>query len=76
MMKTDEELKNIIAERIRISREEKGLSQTELGELFDKKKTTISTWERGSSMPDITTLYKLANFFNKSLAYFYGDSEQ
>lgn len=75
-MKTDNELRSIIADRLRKCREEKGLSQTELGLLFDKKKTTISTWERGSSMPDVATLYRLATYYQKTLNYFYGDSEK
>lgn len=73
-MKTDEDIKKVIAFNIKMLREDRKLSQVELGRIFGKAKTTVSTWERAESMPDAVTLYNLAVFFDKSLYYMYGES--
>ena len=72
-MRTDEDIKNAIAANIKRCRESKKISQTELGDMLGKAKTTISTWERAESMPDPATLYNLSKYFDKSLSYMYGD---
>lgn len=72
-MRTDDEIKKVIARNIKMLREEKNLSQPELGRKFYKAKTTVSTWERAESMPDAVTLYNLAMFFGKPLSFMYGD---
>lgn len=72
-MKTDEDIKKVIAFNIKMLREDRKISQAELGRIFGKAKTTVSTWERAESMPDAVTLYNLAVFFDKSLYYMYGE---
>lgn len=72
-MLSNEEIRRNIQQRIRECREEKGMSQTELGEVFGKAKTTIATWEQGKTAPDAATLYRLATYFEKTLAYMYGE---
>lgn len=71
-MKSDKEIRKIIAQRLKECREEKGINQTELGILLGKAKTTIATWEQGRSMPDVETLYRLSLYYEKSLNYLYG----
>lgn len=70
-MKTDDELKAIVQRNLRIFREEKGLNQTQVGEIVNKAKTSVASWEQGKSMPDAVTLYQLARFFGKDLEDFY-----
>ena len=70
-MKTDDELKAIVQRNLRIFREEKGLNQTQVGEIVNKAKTSVASWEQGKSMPDAVTLYQLAKFFGKDLEDFY-----
>ena len=67
----DKELRETIAYNLKAFREEKGLSQTELGQIIDKAKTTISTWERGESLPDAAMLYRLATYYNKTIDLMY-----
>lgn len=67
----DKELRETIAYNLKAFREEKGLSQTELGQIIGKAKTTISTWERGESLPDAAMLYRLARLYDKLIDVMY-----
>lgn len=58
--------------RLRDLRREKNLTGTELGKIFNLKKTTISSWENGKSYPEVETLLKLAKYFDVSLDYLMG----
>ena len=71
----DENLKNIIRDRLIKCRLEREMTQTELGKIVGKSKTAIASWEQGLSMPDVATLYKLANFYGKSINWMYGEEE-
>ena len=56
MMEVNEkEIRKTIQNRLIECRKEKGLTQTEVGELVDKKKTTVASWEGGKSLPDADT---------------------
>ncbi len=68
---TNHELTKTIAKNIKRFREEKGWSQETLGRMFNKASTTVSTWERGSSMPDAVTMYRLAEVFNRNVEDLY-----
>lgn len=48
-------------------REIKGISQRELGRQLNIAGTMISRYERGEAEPNISTLIKLAEFFNVSI---------
>lgn len=67
-----------IRENIRVNiiqnRERLGINQTALGEMVNVKKTTVSSWERGQSAPDIVTLYSLCQIFGITLDEMYGVS--
>lgn len=73
MADIDNELRDKIREAIRKNREEKGLTQTQLGSYLGKSKTTVASWEQGKSIPDIEILYKMAKFFNKPIGHMYGE---
>lgn len=51
----------LFAETLRKLREEKGLSQKQLGELMFVNHSTIARWENGSRLPDTTMIMRLAN---------------
>ena len=72
----DKELRQIIATNLRQFREERDLSQTDLGKIIGKAKTTISTWERGESMPDAAMLYRLATYYNKTIDMMYKNNQK
>ena len=61
-------------ERVKELRTEKGLTQDQLGEIFNVRGATISRWESGQIEPDFRTLLKLADFFEVSLDYLLGDN--
>lgn len=55
-------------------RTEHKLTQTELGEIVGKSKTAVASWEQGLSMPDVATLYQLAQYYRKSMDFMCGES--
>lgn len=74
-MEHDEILKNRIRSILIQLRTEKELTQTDVGKIVGKSKTAIASWEQGLSMPDVVTLFKLAQFYGKTIEYMYGESE-
>ena len=54
-------------QRIRGLRRERGITQEELAEAMDVSAAAVSKWENGQSVPDITVLMALADFFEVSL---------
>lgn len=45
-------------------RREKGITQEQLAEQLNVSDRTVSRWETGSNLPDISLLVELANFYN------------
>lgn len=60
-------IEQIIAQNLIDLRKSKKLKQSELSEAIGYSDKTISRWENGSTMPDVSTLVKLAEFYNVSL---------
>lgn len=56
-----------IAANIKELRTQAGLTQAELGEKIAYSDKTVSKWENGSSVPDITALCALAEVFNVAI---------
>lgn len=56
-------------------RKEKGITQAELAKTLDLKPTTVASWEQGKSLPNIQTLYRLAQYYKKTIGYMYGEKE-
>jgi len=65
----------VLAERIKMLRKEKGLSQTELGELVGIAKQSVSNYESGMRIPSYIVLKKLAIYFNVTSDYLVGLSD-
>ncbi|MDA3733612.1 helix-turn-helix transcriptional regulator [Niameybacter massiliensis] len=61
--------------RIKELRNEKGLSQEELGNFLNIQKSAISKYERGALEPNKTMLIKMSEFFNCSVDYLLGLSD-
>lgn len=74
-MTNDENLKNIIRNNLINCRIEHDLTQTDVGKIVGKSKTAVASWEQGLSMPDVATLYKLAQYYGKTIAFMYGEKE-
>lgn len=75
-MNTDIELRDNIRRILIQCRSEKQLTQTEVGKIVGKSKNAVASWEQGLSLPDATTLYRLARFYQKSIAYMYGEAKE
>jgi transcriptional regulator with XRE-family HTH domain len=56
-------LRKVIAENLVYYRREKGLTQAALAETLNYSDKSVSKWERGEGLPDITVLYRLAEFY-------------
>ncbi len=61
--------------RIKQLRQERGLKQEELAKEFGIAQQTISNYEKGIREPDITTLKKMADFFDVSLDFLLGKTD-
>jgi transcriptional regulator with XRE-family HTH domain len=61
-----------IGERIKNLRNKRNLTQEQLGKYLNVGKSTISQYENNINTPDITTLIKIANYFNTSVEYLLG----
>lgn len=72
-MNKDDELRQKIRNILIELRKEKGLTQTEVGEAVGKSLTAVASWEQGLSLPDLSTLYKLSKFYDKPIAYMFGE---
>ena len=63
------------ASRLKELRNEKGLSQYEIGKLVNMSKMAISHWEKGHSEPSIAQLIRLSEYFGVTVDYLVGKSE-
>ena len=62
-------------ERIKTLREEKNMTHTELGAMFNKSESAARAWELGRSKPDADTLIRLSSYFDCSTDYMLGISD-
>jgi len=67
--------RNLLGKRLMVLREEAGLTQEKLAEIFHTKKATISRYETGARDPKLDTLIDFADFFNVSTDYLLGRTE-
>jgi transcriptional regulator with XRE-family HTH domain len=56
-----------IGEFLKELRKEKGLTQEQLAEQFNVSRRSVSRWETGSNMPDISLLVEIAEFYDTSI---------
>ena len=63
----DEKLKKQIGANIAAYRKRGGMTQAGLAEKLNYSDKAVSKWERGESVPDVTTLVQLANLFDVSV---------
>lgn len=62
-------------ERLKRLRIEKKLTQSELGNIINVTKVSISGYENGNRSPDTDTLQKLADYFGVSTDYLLGRTD-
>lgn len=61
------DIKDCISKNIAYYRKKSHLTQSQVASALSVKTTTVSTWERGASVPDIETLYALCKLLGVSL---------
>lgn len=76
MEHNDTETRNAIRRRLIFCRKEAGLSQTEVGELVGLSRNAVGSWEQGLSLPDLDTFLKLTKYYQKSLAFMFGEEDE
>ena len=74
MTKNDNEIRKNIQNNLKELRKKHNMTQTDVAKLTGKAKTTVATWEQGSTLPDAYTLYRLAKRYNVSMDYIYQDN--
>lgn len=70
---TDNEIRTNVMNVLIECRNEKGLTQAELAKVINSKPTTVASWEQGKSLPSIQMLYRLSQYYNKTISYMYGE---
>ncbi|MGN0744979.1 MAG: helix-turn-helix domain-containing protein [Christensenellales bacterium] len=61
--------------RLRDLRNEKGISQRKMGEIFNVSQATYNNWEKGNTQPSIEQLIELARFFGVSVDFLIGNTD-
>lgn len=76
MERQDEFLLRIFASRLRLLREQRSLTLTELSDATGLGVTTLSQYENGERMPKFIPMAKIAIYFNVSLDWLMGLSDE
>lgn len=61
-----------LGNRLKRLREEKGISQIELGKAINISNVMLSRYEKNKRLPDYETLNKLADFYRVTIDYLLG----
>lgn len=64
--------KRSIGETIRLLREERRLSQSQLADILGCSKSTIAMYETGARLPKTEMIESIADYFNVDMNYLYG----
>lgn len=72
----DRPAENRFAQRLRMLRKGTGITIQQLGDAIGFAKSTVTMWEVGKKDPNIQTLIALAQYFNCTLDYLIGLSDE
>lgn len=64
----------MFSNRLKLLRSSKGLTQSQLAEILGLSNKSISVYEKGTSMPNMDVLCKIADYFGVSIDYLIGRS--
>lgn len=65
----------MFSDRLKKLRTAQGISQVEFAKRFDISTGTIGNWEVGNREPDFNTVQKIADYFDVSIDYLLGRSD-
>ncbi len=74
--KEDKMIRERIRKNLILLRTAFGVTQTDVGKIVGKTKTAVASWEQGLSLPDTTTMYKLAKSYGVSVDFLYGETPE
>lgn len=66
---------NEIAERLKTLRKNVGLPQSKIAEILETTQTSVNRYENGQSAPPLKTLLWYADFFDVSMDYIFGRTD-
>ena len=69
-------LKSIVAANIRRARDERDLTQAQLGRAIESDAACVSRWERARVMPTLGTLIVLSDVLDQEVSWFYVDHQE
>lgn len=69
-------MSTVFQERLKTLRERRGISRKTLSELCGLSKNTVARYERGERIPKLSDAVLIADFFEVSLDYLTGRSDQ
>lgn len=61
--------KNLLSLKLIYLRKQKGYTQCEVSEILNISRSTLSKYEKGTRIPNLKTIIKLANLYNVSCDY-------
>ena len=76
MGKRTKDFTNAVGLRIKQAREQKGLTQKQLGIYVRKGDSTVRMWELGKSQPDLNTISLIAKVLDVSPAFLLNHKEE
>ena len=62
----------MVSERIKVLREQKGMTQADLARQLGITRSSVNAWEMGISVPSTQYIVELSNMFNVSTDYLLG----
>lgn len=68
--------RDIFSSRLTVLRKERKLTLVQLGDVLGIKNQSVSLLEKGKNVPSFDTLIALADYFNVSLDYLVGRSDE
>ncbi len=64
------------SERVKMLREENGLSQDAVGKIIGVKRYSVYAYEKGKCYPDVPHLIALADYFDVTTDYLLGRTDE
>lgn len=65
-----------IADKIRLLREQRGLTQTDLAKMLGISRSAVNSWEMSLSLPSLTNIVELAKIFHVSTDFLLSVSDK
>ena len=75
-MLNERDFKKKFGSTLKRLRKKRGMTQGELADKLNYSDKAVSKWERGESVPDSYTLYKIADLFSVSMDDIFSDNEE